>query len=91
MPAPQQTTKDTRVFLIDDHPAVRGAVRDTVESEDDLTVCGETATADEAFRQIEDQRPDVAIVDISLSDAHGLDLVQNVEAQYPDVKIIGIG
>jgi DNA-binding NarL/FixJ family response regulator len=56
--------------------------------EEGLSVCGEAATADEAFQQIEAQRPDVAIIDISLTDAHGLALIQNVEAQYPDVESI---
>lgn len=54
----------------------------------DLEVCGETGRADEAFSQIEEIRPDVAIVDISLVDGHGLDLVQNVQAQFPDVRIM---
>ena len=63
MPATKRTPKNTRVFLIDDHPAIRSAVRDTVEVENDLSVCGEVPTADEAFRQIEDRGPDVAIVD----------------------------
>jgi len=88
MPAPTRTTDVTSVFLIDDHPAVREAVRDIIEAEDDVTVCGEAATSDEAFRQIEGLSPDVAIVDISLTDAHGLDLIQNVAAQYPDVESI---
>lgn len=88
MPTTKRTSKTTRVFLIDDHPAVRAAVRDTVESANDLTVCGEASTADEAFRNIETEAPDVVIVDISLTDAHGLDLVQNVEAQYPGVRSI---
>jgi DNA-binding NarL/FixJ family response regulator len=83
-----QGTDDTCVFLIDDHPAVREAVRDTIEVEENVTVCGEAATSDEAFRQIGDRTPDVSIVDISLADAHGLDLIQNVDGQYPDVESV---
>ena len=76
------------VFLVDDHPAIREAVKDTISGTMDMEICGEAATSDEAFRAIEQMRPDVAIIDISLNDAHGLDLVQNVRAQYPDVKMI---
>ena len=83
-----KTNDETTVFLTDDHPAVRAAVRDTIAVEEDVTVCGEAPTADESFRKIEARAPDVAIVDISLTDAHGLDLVQNVEAQHPDVESI---
>ena len=78
----------TSVFLIDDHPVIRSAVREAIAAEDDLTVCGEASTVDEAFHQIETRAPDVAIVDISLQDGHGLDLIQNIEAQYPDVDRI---
>ena len=50
----------------------------------DMDIVGETDSADGAFRQIEEIRPDVAVVDISLNDAHGLDLVQN--AMYAFVR-----
>ena len=76
------------VFLVDDHPAIREAIRDTISGTMDMEICGEASTSDEAFRTIEKKRPDVAIIDISLNDAHGLDLVQNVRAQYPDVKMV---
>ena len=81
-------TDHIRVYLVDDHPAIREAIRDTIESTIDMEVCGETSSSDEAFREIETLRPDVAVIDISLNDAHGLDLVQNVRAQYPDVRTI---
>lgn len=77
-----------RVFLVDDHPVIREAIRDRIESTMDIVVCGEASSSDEAFRRIEKLRPDVVIVDISLDDAHGLDLTQNVRAQHPDVQII---
>lgn len=84
----RQSTSQIRVFLVDDHPAIREAIRDTIEDTIDMEICGETSSSDEAFRQIEELHPDVAIIDISLNDAHGLDLVQNVRAQYPDVQTI---
>jgi len=88
MSASDRSSDHIRVYLVDDHPAIREAIRDTVESTIDMEVCGETSSADEAFREIEELRPDVAVVDISLNDAHGLDLVQNVRAQYPEVRTI---
>lgn len=88
MSTPDRTTDHIRVYLVDDHPAIREAIRDTIESTIDMEICGETSSSDDAFREIEELRPDVAVVDISLNDAHGLDLVQNVRAQYPDVRTI---
>ncbi len=81
-------TGHIQVFLVDDHPAIREAVADTISQTMDMDMCGETGSSDEAFRLIEKKKPDIAIIDISLDDAHGLDLVQNVRSQYPDVKMI---
>jgi DNA-binding NarL/FixJ family response regulator len=83
-----RSTDHIRVYLVDDHPAIREAIRDTIEATIDMEICGETSSSDDAFREIEDLDPDVAVVDISLNDAHGLDLVQNVRSQYPDVRTI---
>lgn len=88
MPSNDRSTDHIRVYMVDDHPAIREAIRDTIESTIDIEICGESSTSDEAFRDIEEVQPDVAIVDISLKDAHGLDLVQNVRAQYPDVRMV---
>lgn len=88
MPSNERSTDHIRVYLVDDHPAIREAVRETIEDTIDMEICGETSSSDDAFRDIEELRPDVAIIDISLNDAHGLDLVQNVRAQYEDVSMV---
>jgi DNA-binding NarL/FixJ family response regulator len=88
MPPSDRSTDHIRVYLVDDHPAIREAIRDTIESTIDMEICGETSSSDEAFRDIEELQPDVAVVDISLNDAHGLDLVQNVRSQYPEVRTV---
>jgi DNA-binding NarL/FixJ family response regulator len=88
MPSNDRSTDHIRVYLVDDHPAIREAIRDTIESTIDMEICGETNSADDAFHDIEEMKPDVAVVDISLNDAHGLDLVQNVRAQYPEVRMV---
>lgn len=88
MPSEKQNPGHIHVFLVDDHPAIREAIRDRIESTIDMVVCGEAGSSDEAFRQIEELEPDVAVVDISLTDAHGLDLVQNVRAQFSEVQVV---
>jgi DNA-binding NarL/FixJ family response regulator len=84
----QKGSDRIRVLLVDDHPAIREAVADTINGTMDMEVCDEASSSDGAFRKVEKLEPDVAIVDISLEDAHGLDLVQNIRSQYPDVKMI---
>lgn len=53
-----------------------------------MEVCGEAGSADEAFRQVEELQPDVAVVDISLEDAHGLNLVQDMRTQCPGTQVV---
>ena len=77
-----------RVLVVDDHPAIRDAIKDTISTKMDLEVIGEAESGYEAFHIIEKQRPNVAIVDISLKDGHGLDLVQNIRIQYPEVHVV---
>jgi len=76
------------VYLVDDHPAIRNAVRDKIEHLIDMEICGETGSAEQALREVEALRPDVCVADISLEDGHGLDLIRNLGAQFPEVQSV---
>jgi len=88
MPASPTSSDHISVFLVEDHPAILEAVKCQASQTLGIEVCGTTGSMAEAFRQIEKHQPDVVVVDISLEDGHGLDLIQNVRAQCPDVKAI---
>ena len=85
---PDQSTTHIQTFLVDDHPAILEAIRNRIDDTLDVEVCGMATSSDEAFRKIEDMAPDTAVVDISLEDAHGLDLVQNLQSQCPEVQVV---
>ena len=78
----------TQVFVVDDHPAIREALTAAIDSKIDMRVVGESSTAKKALRQMERHAPDVVVVDISLEDAHGLDLVEELRDRFPEVRII---
>ena len=78
----------TRVLLVDDHPIVREGLIRVLSEEPDLFVCGEAGDGRQAMQTIADLKPDVAIVDVSLDGSHGIDLVKNISAQYPEVKVL---
>ena len=82
------TTGPIRVVAVDDHPAVRDAIADAVGAQPDMDLVGLAGSADEAFDIIRSTRPDVAVVDISLGDAHGLDLVQNLRAEVDTLEVV---
>lgn len=77
-----------RILIVDDHPLVREWLANLIRQQPDLTVCSEAEGMAGAIREIERTRPDVVIVDISLEDGWGLDLIRSVSARSPDVRII---
>ena len=78
----------SRVFLVDDHAMFRDGMRQLIEREPDLTVCGDVADADEAMREIREKKPDLVIADISLSGTTGIDLIKNIKAEFDDLPVL---
>jgi DNA-binding NarL/FixJ family response regulator len=78
----------TKVLIVDDHPIVRQGIRLLVDQEPDMAVCGEADCATEAMKAIENTGPDVAIVDLSLKDSSGLDLIKDIRIRYPDLVVL---
>ena len=81
-------TSKVRVFLVDDHALVREALRFLIGQQPDLLVCGEAEDSADAAEGIAVTQPDVVIMDISLRDGTGLDLLKSVHLQNADAKII---
>jgi DNA-binding NarL/FixJ family response regulator len=77
-----------RVFLVDDHPLVREGLASLINHQKDLCVCGEANDSAEAITRIRATTPDVALIDISLKNESGLELVKNLEAEFPLVALI---
>ncbi len=80
--------KKYKIMIIDDHPLMRAGLRGLIEAESDMEVCCEASTAEEAIAGVREQVPDMAIVDISLSDSNGLDLLKRIRAKNEDIKTI---
>jgi DNA-binding NarL/FixJ family response regulator len=77
--------KSIRVFLVDDHPLVRQALKQAMRHERDMEVCGEADDRDEALKGIAVAEPDLAIVDLRLRDSDGLELVRDIRDRHPKV------
>ncbi len=78
-----QHINKARVFLVDDHPLVRKALRDTIRREGDLLVCGEAEDRHDALAGIASSDPDVAIIDLKLKSSDGLDLIREIRHRHP--------
>lgn len=68
-----------RIFLIDDHPAVRKGLRLLLTQESHI-ICGEAGSAGETFERIGTSGADMAFLDLSLGDESGLDLIPGIRA-----------
>lgn len=87
-PEPASPRRKNRVLIVDDHPIVRQGLRRLIEQEEDLTVCGEAETTREAKAAIRELKPDVVIVDISLKQGDGIELVKDARAHYPTLPLL---
>jgi DNA-binding NarL/FixJ family response regulator len=73
----------SQVFLVDDHPLVREWLTNRLNQQPDLEVCGEAENAAQALRGIAETKPNLAIIDISLNAASGLELVKDLCIRHP--------
>lgn len=77
-----------QILVVDDHPIVREGLRRLIDQEKDLAVCGEAETVAEAELAIRELQPDLVIVDITLKQGDGIDLVKESRASYPQLPIL---
>src|SRR5277367_6040359 len=78
----------SRIFIVDDHPVVRQGLALLINRESDLTVCGDAEEANSAVQKIESLKPDLVVVDISLTGPDGLDLLKSIRARYADLPVL---
>lgn len=76
------------MLLVDDHPIVRRGLADLIDQEDGLAVCGEADDARAAVELFRELQPDLVVVDITLKDTNGLELIKDLKARDPDVRLL---
>ena len=81
-------TAKAKVFLVDDHPLVREMLKSLIEQQPDMTACGEADDAAKALKGIAADKPHVAIIDLSLKESSGLELIKQIKHRYPLVSQI---
>ncbi|MFZ0521686.1 MAG: response regulator transcription factor [Candidatus Acidiferrales bacterium] len=80
--------KRFRVLLVDDHPIVRQGLALLIDREADLLVCGEAEGAHSAFHAIATLRPDIVLLDISLSGPDGLDVLKEIRVKSANLPVL---
>jgi DNA-binding NarL/FixJ family response regulator len=88
LPVSERRAVKRRIFLVDDHPIVRQGLALLINRESDLAVCGDAEEASSALRQIEELKPDLVVVDISLNGPDGLDLLKNIRGRDQNLPVL---
>jgi DNA-binding NarL/FixJ family response regulator len=78
----------TRIVLADDHPIVLDGLRNLVRAEEDFELVGEAASGLAALKTIRDQRPDVAVLDISMPELNGIVLCRRLISEMPELRVL---
>lgn len=77
-----------RVILADDHVLVRQGIRQFLEEADDIAVVAEAGDGDEALRLVEQQRPDVAILDVQMPKMTGIEATRRIKEKFPHTRVL---
>ena len=78
----------SKVLIVDDHPILRHGIAQMVAREDDMEVCGEAGSVPDALAFIAAHPVDLAIVDLSLDDRSGMELIRTVRQRYPQLRCL---
>ena len=77
-----------KVFIADDHPIVRHGVRAVLGSTHDLSLVGEASGAGDLLAQLRQGEPDLLLLDLSLPDGDGLDILKTVRRDHPKLPVV---
>ena len=77
-----------QILIVDDHPIVRQGLRRMFEAEADLAVCGEADSEPAAREAIRAKKPDIVVVDLSLERGDGIELVRQMHAEMPELRML---
>ena len=87
-PKRKPTKSKTLILVVDDHPMMRQGLAALINNEPDLTVCCEAESAGQAMDAIALRKPDLVIADITLPDKSGLELIKDIQAMHPGLRVL---
>lgn len=81
-------SKITKIYIVEDHPIFRKGLVQLINNEANFEVCGESEESIDAINKIKKIKPDFVIVDISLKDSSGIELIKDIRLHFPDINIL---
>jgi DNA-binding NarL/FixJ family response regulator len=77
-----------KIIIVDDHPVVRQGMTQLINQETDLEVCGQIEEASKVIDLIKKIKPDLVILDLSLKDTSGIEVIKDIKVSYQDLPIL---
>src|SRR5262245_19252449 len=87
---PELATRKSRVMIVEDHAVVLRGLSLLINDEPDLQMCGGSESPDTALEMIGQFKPDVVVVDITLGDQSGLDLIKSIHRRHIHLPILAL-
>jgi DNA-binding NarL/FixJ family response regulator len=85
---PLTAKRKSKILVVDDHPIMRRGLAELINLEKDFVVCGEAESVKSALELIKAEAPDLAVVDLSLKNESGLELIKDIKARFPKVLVL---
>ena len=82
--------RPARIMIVDDHPIVRDGFGSLISACTDLSVVSEADDITGALREIDQNPPDVAVIDIALKGGNGIDLIREIHEKFPSVRMLAV-
>jgi len=77
-----------KILVVDDHALIRKGIKQLLEDNHDVQVAGEAESGIQAINMMRKNHFDLVLLDISLPDKHGMDVLKQLKSEQPDIKII---
>ena len=84
------SVSELKILVVDDHPIVRHGLRTLLEAQRGWRICSEAATGHAAVQQVKRWKPQIVLLDLSLPDIHGLEVIPKIKKHHPDVRIMAL-
>ena len=88
--SPTAVRRKKRILIVDDHVILREGLTEVIGREPDLEICGQTGDAFAALKLVAATKPDLALVDITITGKSGLELIKDLHVQYPQLAILAL-
>lgn len=79
-----------RIIIVDDHAVVRAGIRLLLDSQPDMVVVGEAKDGRDSLSQVEELKPDIVLMDITMPDMGGIDATQAIKKANPEVQVLAL-